>query len=122
MNYGFMHIIGYEEEVFFQERRKLKDQSKKELPARIIATDLSAEAIDVSQRNAKTAGVDHLIDFSVCDFADTEVPEGPGIVIFNPEYGERLGVHSKLEATYKRIGDFMKQQCKGYKGYILPAI
>jgi len=118
MNYSFMHIMGYEEEVFFQERRKLKDQSKKEMSARIIATDLSADAIDVSQRNAKTAGVDHLIDFSVCDFADTEVPEGPGIVVFNPEYGERLGVHSKLEATYKRIGDFMKQQCKGYKGYI----
>jgi len=118
MNYSFMHIMGYEEEVFFQERRKLKDQSKKEMPARIIATDLSADAIDVSQRNAKTAGVDHLIDFAICDFADTEVPVGPGIIIFNPEYGERLGVHSKLEATYKRIGDFMKQHCKGYKGYI----
>lgn len=39
--------------------------------------------------------------------------------MFNPEYGERLGVHSKLEATYKRIGDFMKQKCKGYRGYIL---
>ncbi|MEJ7779108.1 MAG: class I SAM-dependent RNA methyltransferase [Daejeonella sp.] len=118
MNYGFMHIMGYEEEVFFAERRKLKYQSKKETTFRIVATDLSADAIDVSVRNAKTAGVDHMIDFSVCDFAETDVPEGPGIVIFNPEYGERLGVHSKLEATYKRIGDFMKQSCKGYRGYI----
>ncbi|MBP8067183.1 MAG: class I SAM-dependent RNA methyltransferase, partial [Pedobacter sp.] len=32
--------------------------------------------------------------------------------------GERLGVHSKLELTYKRIGDFMKKKCKGYFGYI----
>ena len=118
MNYGFMHIMGYEEEVFFAERRKLKDQSKKETAFRIVATDISADAIDVSVRNAKTAGVDHLIDFSVCDFAETDVPEGSGVVIFNPEYGERLGVHSKLEATYKRIGDFMKQNCKGYRGYI----
>lgn len=118
MNYGFMHILGYEEEVFFAERRKLKDQAKKEIPFRIIATDISEDAVDISQKNAKTAGVDHLIDFSVCDFADTEVPAGPGLVIFNPEYGERLGVHSKLEATYKRIGDFMKQKCKGYRGYI----
>jgi putative N6-adenine-specific DNA methylase len=118
MNYGFMHILGYGEEVFFQERRKLKDQAKKDLPARIVATDISADAVDVSLRNAKTAGVDHLIDFAVCDFADTQVPEDSGVVIFNPEYGERLGVHSKLEATYKRIGDFMKQNCQGYKGYI----
>jgi putative N6-adenine-specific DNA methylase len=118
MNYGFMHIMGYDEQEFFTERRKLKDKSKKEIGFKIIATDISDDAVDIAQKNAKTAGVEHLIDFSVCDFADTEVPEGPGVVMFNPEYGERLGVHTKLEATYKRIGDFMKQKCLGYRGYI----
>ncbi|HEY1007640.1 MAG TPA: class I SAM-dependent RNA methyltransferase [Sphingobacteriaceae bacterium] len=118
MNYGFMHILGYDEQVFFAERRNLKDQSKKELGFRIIASDMSEDAVDVSRRNAKTAGVDHLIEFHVCDFADTPVPEAPGVVIFNPEYGERLGVHTRLEATYKRMGDFMKTACKGYTGYI----
>ena len=118
MNYGFMHIMGYEEEVFFTERRKLKDKGKKALNFKIIATDLSADAVDIAQKNAKTAGVEHLIDFSVCDFADTMVPDEPGVIMFNPEYGERLGTHTKLEATYKRIGDFMKQKCLGYRGYI----
>jgi putative N6-adenine-specific DNA methylase len=118
MNYGFMHLMGYEEEVFFTERRKLKDRGKKALNFKIIATDLSADAVDIAKKNANTAGVEHLIDFSVCDFADTVVPEEPGIIMFNPEYGERLGVHSKLEATYKRVGDFMKKSCLGYRGYI----
>jgi len=118
MNYGFMHIMGYDETVFFVERRKLKDKAKKETGFKIIATDLSADAVDIAQKNAKTAGVEHLIDFSVCDFADTPVPAEPGIVMFNPEYGERLGVHTKLEATYKRMGDFMKKECLGYRGYI----
>lgn len=118
MNYGFMHIMGYDEQVFFAERRKLKDQAKKEIGFKIVASDLSEDAVSIAKKNAQTAGVDHLIEFSVCDFADTEVPNAPGIIIFNPEYGERLGVHSKLEATYKRMGDFMKQQCKGYRGYI----
>jgi putative N6-adenine-specific DNA methylase len=118
MNYGFMHIMGYEEEVFFTERRKLKDKGKKTLNFKIIATDLSADAVDIAQKNAKTAGVEHLIDFNVCDFADTIVPDEPGVIMFNPEYGERLGTHSKLEATYKRMGDFMKQKCLGYRGYI----
>jgi putative N6-adenine-specific DNA methylase len=113
-----MHIIGYDELVFFEERRKLKEKAKREIDFRIIATDHFEGAIDISIKNAKTAGVDHLIDFEVCDFADTKIPEVPGIVMFNPEYGERLGVHTKLQATYKRIGDFMKQSCKGYKGYI----
>ncbi|WP_419801998.1 THUMP domain-containing class I SAM-dependent RNA methyltransferase [Mucilaginibacter sp.] len=118
MNYAFMHILGYDEQVFFAERRKLKDISKKEIDFKIIASDISADAVNISENNAKTAGVDHLITFQVCDFAETEVPEQPGVVFFNPEYGERLGVHSKLEATYKRIGDFLKTNCKGYRGYV----
>ncbi len=118
MNYGFMHIMGYDETVFFTERRKLKDKAKKEIGFKIIATDISPDAIDIAQKNAKTAGVEHLIDFAVCDFEETEVPEGTGVVMFNPEYGERLGVHSKLEITYKRMGDFLKKKCLGYRGYV----
>lgn len=118
MNYGFMHILGYDEQVFFVERRKLKDKAKKETGFKIIATDISDDAIDIAQRNARTAGVEHLIDFTVCDFADTDVPTEAGIVMFNPEYGERLGTHTKLEMTYKRIGDFLKQKCLGYRGYV----
>lgn len=119
MNYGFMHILGYDEEVFFKERRILKDQIKKDINFKIIATDISEDAIDISKRNAQTAGVLNLIEFEVCDFEDTPMPnKSGGMVVFNPEYGERLGTHSKLELTYKRMGDFMKQQCKGYHGFI----
>jgi len=39
MNYAFMHIMGYDEQVFFVERRKLKDKSKKEIGFKIIARD-----------------------------------------------------------------------------------
>ena len=118
MNYAFMHILGYDEQVFFTERRALKDKAIKDIDFKIVATDISADAVDVARKNAKTAGVDHLIDFDVCDFADTVIPEPPGVIMFNPEYGERLGVHTKLEMTYKRVGDFMKTNCKGYKGYV----
>jgi putative N6-adenine-specific DNA methylase len=118
MNYSFMHVLGYEEELFFAERRLLKDQSVKTIDFEIIATDISADAVDIARKNAQTAGVDQLITFKVCDFAETPVPSTPGVIMFNPEYGERLGVHTKLEATYKRMGDFMKQEAKGYRGYI----
>lgn len=119
MNYGFMHILGYDEQAFFEERRLLKDQVIKNVDLKIVASDISEDAVEVTRRNAKTAGVDTIIDFEVCDFELTPVPEdGKGVVVFNPEYGERLGVHSKLELTYKRMGDFMKTKCKGYSGYI----
>jgi len=98
----------------------LDEQTIEDVPGlRIIASDISDMAIETARKNAIAAGVADKIEFSVCDFADTEVPEGAaGIMFVNPEYGERLGEETELEATYARIGDFMKQKCKGYHGYI----
>jgi len=118
MNYAFMHILGYDEQVFFAERRRLKDQVNKKTVPKIIASDLSREAVGIAEINAKTAGVDQLIDFVVGDFEETPLPEGPGVVVFNPEYGERMGIHTKLEGTYARIGDFLKQKCGGKRGFV----
>ena len=76
-------------------------------------------AIANARKNAIAAGVADMITFALCDFADTEVPEGgKGVMFVNPEYGERLGQEDELEATYMRIGDFMKKKCGGYYGYI----
>lgn len=118
MNYAFMHIMGYDEEVFFAERKLLKEIINKSITCRIIATDISEEAVKIAEINAKTAGVDRLIEFGVCDFSKTIIPEENGVIVFNPEYGERLGIHSKLELTYSLIGNFLKQDCKGYFGYV----
>jgi putative N6-adenine-specific DNA methylase len=118
-NFGFRHIKVFDEQIWKQMRNDaLKASSKGPQPKRIIATDIDVEAIAAAKQNAKTAGVEHLIEFDVCDFADSEVPKGKGIVIVNPEYGLRLGSLEKLEKEYKRIGDFFKQNCVGYTGYI----
>ncbi|MBN8698077.1 MAG: class I SAM-dependent RNA methyltransferase [Chitinophagales bacterium] len=118
-NYAFMHLVGYKEQWYEAEFTKLEQQVKDVPGLTIIATDISEDAIQVSKINAGIAGVEEYIQFSVCDFEDTPVPEsGNGIVYFNPEYGDRLGTEKNLELTYKRLGDFLKQKCKGYFGYI----
>ena len=117
-NYSFMHVIGYDGVQYRDELNAIKDNVKMIEGLRIIATDISQDAIEISQANARMAGVEDLIEFHVCDFEETEVPEQRGVVFFNPEYGERLGELSELDETYARIGDFMKKRCKGYTGYI----
>jgi putative N6-adenine-specific DNA methylase len=117
-NYSFMHVIGYDEKFYQIELEKLKKQIVEVHNLKVIATDISKDAIDISKVNASAAGVENLIDFKVCDFAETEIPQESGVIFFNPEYGERLGEVSELEKTYERIGDFMKKKCQGYTGYI----
>ena len=118
-NYAFMHIIGYQQEYYLDFREKLEAQIHIPAGLKIIASDLSDKAISIAKMNAAIAGVEDLIDFEVCDFASTNIPSQEGaIIMFNPEYGERLGDEIELNATYARIGDFLKNQCKGYTGYV----
>lgn len=117
-NFGFMHLKGFGKPAWDELRTQAKRAAKKALKSSIIATDLRREAVEAARKNAAIAGVEHLIEFSVCDYAATGVPGGGGIVIINPEYGERMGKIKQLEGVYKGIGDFFKQKCRGYTGYI----
>jgi putative N6-adenine-specific DNA methylase len=118
-NYAFMHLKGYDKTVYLKEKELLEKQIRKLPTLRIIATDYSDKAIDNAKKNAQAAGVASMIEFKVCDFTATEIPQGvSGVMFVNPEYGERLGDVAALEITYAKIGDFMKQQCRGYFGYV----
>jgi 23S rRNA G2445 N2-methylase RlmL len=119
-NYAFMHVLGYDENVYKDELRGIQENIIIDVPGlQVVATDISEDAIYIAKINAELAGVEKLIQFSVMDFELTPVPvDGKGVVYFNPEYGERLGEINALEITYARIGDFMKKKCKGYTGYI----
>ncbi len=118
-NYAFMHLVNYAEQ-FYSNEFKILEEQVTELPElKIIATDISEDAVNISKINAGIAGVEEMIEFGVCDFEETPLIDNEnGVVYFNPEYGDRLGVEAELEITYKRIGDFLKKKCKGYTGYI----
>ena len=118
-NYAFMHLVSYDKGLYESERQVLFQQITEPQKLSIIASDISADAINISKINAAAAGVAQHIQFSVGDFKTTEVPDDAnGVVFFNPEYGSRLGVEAELQETYARIGDFMKKKCRGYTGYI----
>jgi putative N6-adenine-specific DNA methylase len=118
-NYSFMHLAGYDEKMYTDCLDMIQQKIKSVPGLQIIASDISGRAIENAALNAVAAGVRDLIRFEVCDFESTPIPEtDKGIIFFNPEYGERLGDVDELSETYSRIGDFLKQKCKGYTGYI----
>lgn len=117
-NYAFMHLNEFASEYYARILEEVERQVRVRRDLKIIASDINAETVAIAQANARRAGVAAHIDFEVCDFAETSVPQGNGVIYFNPEYGERLGEVSALEETYVRIGDFMKQRCQGYVGYV----
>lgn len=119
-NYAFMHVLGYDRTVYEKERAVIEHQIIEPIGVQIIASDMSKQAIDIAKINAAAAGVEDLITFQVCDFESTKMSDNMegAVLLFNPEYGERLGEEIELEATYARMGDFLKNKCKGATGYI----
>ncbi|HLT07206.1 MAG TPA: hypothetical protein VK014_06735 [Cyclobacteriaceae bacterium] len=118
-HYSFMYFRGYDRSVYEQYKKELEEKITRPDNCRIIASDLSQQAVLISEENAKAAGVAALIEFETGDFRLSTVPDAEeGIVFMNPEYGERLGETEELQTTYKAIGDFMKQRCAGYRGFI----
>ena len=117
-NFGFMHIKGYNYAYWEKIKKEAEEAVLDNISFKITASDMSPEALKVSRMNAKYAKVDHLINFELCDFSRTTIPETPGVVMINPEYGERLGEEEELVKIYQQIGDFFKKSCSGYMGYI----
>ncbi|RPJ36740.1 MAG: class I SAM-dependent RNA methyltransferase, partial [Deltaproteobacteria bacterium] len=76
------------------------------------------KAVEGAKKNAAAAGVANRIEFEICDYAETPVPEGGGVVLLNPEYGERVGKVDTLIPVYQGIGDFFKKKCQGYRGFV----
>ncbi len=67
--------------------------------------DLDGSVVKIARRNAREAGVDHLIHFQERDVKDLSHPKKYGFIITNPPYGERLEDKSTLPALYKAFGD-----------------
>jgi 23S rRNA G2445 N2-methylase RlmL len=116
--YGFMALQGFRKKCW--ETLVHNSRSKMGPPpaGRILATDMSSRAIRAARQNAAAAGVEDRIEFHVCPFEETPIPAGAGVVLLNPEYGERLGELEKLAGVYGGIGDFFKKKCQGYRGFV----
>ena len=120
-SFGFMHTLMYER----AEWQKLVDKARSEIVLSpeccIVGTNIDPKAVKAARMNAEAAGVGRLISFKVADFSETEVAAGGGVVVLNPEFGIRLGKDKKLVEMYRSIGSFLKQKCRGYRGYVFTA-
>lgn len=85
---------------------------------KILGGELSPNVAKKAKENIKHAKVDDIVSIKNCDMKDFEVPEGRGVVVINPPYGERM-VKDNIEELYKMMGDTFKKNFAGYDCWIL---
>ncbi len=86
----------------------------------IFGSDNSGKSLEIAARNIERAGLKDLIKLEKLDFKDARSPEGGGLLVINPPYGERLEEDDHaLDEFYKALGDAFKQHWKGYEAWVL---
>jgi putative N6-adenine-specific DNA methylase len=95
------------------------DSGEREFKYKIYGSDISPEAIDIAQKNIKSAGVGKVVELKVIPFEKYEVaPAEKGILVTNPPYGERIKPED-LSGLYESIGERLKHVFTGYSAWIL---
>lgn len=72
---------------------------------RLFASDRAASALEAARANAARAGVQDRILWAERAVDALELPEGPGWLVCNPPYGERIGRNTDLRPLYRALGE-----------------
>ena len=70
----------------------------------IFASDIDPKAVALSRENARRAGVEGDIVFSVADAVKAPAPAERGVLVCNPPYGERMMEREEARALYRDFG------------------
>jgi 23S rRNA (guanine2445-N2)-methyltransferase len=116
--FGFQRWPGFDRMLWQRLLREARQERLAALPAPIQGSDISHSAVAMANENARRAGVADQVRLWRGELGELAPPPGPGVLIFNPPYGKRLGEEEALRPLYKQIGDVLKQRCKGYTAYL----
>ena len=119
-SFGFQGWSDFDPNLWQELVAAARSEIKPSVAGPIVGGDLSAKAIQQATANAKRAGVQEDIKFQRSDFSKLVPPPGPGVLVINPPYGDRLFV-TDIEALYASIGDALKEHFDGYDAFIFTA-
>jgi putative N6-adenine-specific DNA methylase len=102
----------------WKEERELAASREYPGPYHILASDNDPAALEIARQNARLAGVEEDITFTLEDALERSLPPAPGILLTNPPYGDRLLDAAQAEALYRGMGRAWRH-AEGLKVYVL---
>jgi putative N6-adenine-specific DNA methylase len=117
--FGFQGWMDFDVALWADLRDEARRQVQKRLEAPVIGSDVRRDAISFARTNARAAGVGHLLRFEVRDVREFRPPDGPpGVILFNPPYGERIGEEKELRGLYRTLGQVFRERAVGWTAYV----
>jgi putative N6-adenine-specific DNA methylase len=69
--------------------------------------------------NIVAAGLEGVIEIREGSFTEHDLPDGPGVLVCNPPYGQRIGEEEELDHLYSALGGYVRQQASGWQLWLL---
>ena len=123
-HFALEHWPKFDSQLWQQERQAASDLARETLPsgealAPIVGLEQDPGVLDQAHSNAEAAGIASALELSLGDCRDFMPPPGPGILVCNPPYGERIGEREGLEPLYSDLGRMVKERCGGWSLWLL---
>jgi 23S rRNA (guanine2445-N2)-methyltransferase / 23S rRNA (guanine2069-N7)-methyltransferase len=122
--WGFDSWPGHSAEIWravWLEAQERFQAGRNAVKGEIKGLDIDTRILKVARDNASSAGVQDLVSFDRGDVRDLDmdVPEGTGLIIANPPYGERMGDNQQAVDLYAQVGRQMRENFVGWQAAIL---
>jgi putative N6-adenine-specific DNA methylase len=102
-------------------RSSAEARRKPAAPLAIRGYDNDERALRATRRNLQEAGLAGVVAVDRADLLEIEPPAGPGILVANPPYGERIGEQEELAAFYPQLGSALKKHWAGWNCFFFTA-
>ncbi len=122
MNRGFAgEQLPFLNKAMWEEARKFATSKICPWEGKIFGMDIDPNCIKICNSNAKRAGVESIINFSVSDVRKFKSPiDGArGTIVTNPPYGERMSDRLQSEKLYADMGKAFKLSVPNWQIYVL---
>ncbi len=103
-------------------QERVRAEKLQELPAPVVASDISAAYVAMAKKSALDARVERYMTFQTGRFQDAEPPAPTGLLVTNLPYGERINSREgDIAQLYEQVGNALKQRFSGWRAAILAA-
>jgi 23S rRNA G2445 N2-methylase RlmL len=117
--FGFMSLVNFDQKAWDKIVSDAIEAEKTELNFKFYGFDIDRKALDIARANAKSAGVDDVIEFARQPIATVSPPVERGLLIVNPPYGIRIGDEENVRDVYRDLSHTLKHKFKGWDCWIL---
>jgi putative N6-adenine-specific DNA methylase len=117
-SFGFEKLASFDPDLWERVKKEVKENPAE---PRLFGSDSDPEALKSARRNLAAAGVERWVKLEQADILQRAAPEGSGVMVANPPYGERMGSADELALFYPRLGDALKKNFAGWRCFFFTA-